>query len=655
MNNGAFGENFPYSNFHDLNTDWLIKIAKDFLDQYTHLQETIETGLNDLQEKADTLESLLQEWYDTHSEDIADQLANALTDLNNWYTTHQNYLDQTLIDNEQALDTFAEAKLAQTLASIPSDYTALSDKVANNIIDLSSIETITTGGVTFTKHGETSISATGTAVRNILLNVASQVTGLEEVIIKGGADGGAANTYFYGIYEDVAGTRVAYVTNSTDVVKVTLDPSLAYNIRIVILNGKTVSNAVFTPKLYNKGFVFDLDNRIDENALNIKKAELAYRQFEGSVFITECGDSIFVETVKYRLYNKKTNTYTAQNTSVSILAGGYSSVNYIIYDGTTFSRSTEINELAIAYVGDKHVIPLIDGNIICDYRKIQNGYIRDNSKYYLNFNRTPIKAICQYESPNIKISERGYIFTSPQTVTYNFNDISATFTITRNNSNIANKKILAIGDSFLARGDLLNWLHEFEPTLQFIGTKLTATYSYRCEAVSGSRLYYFTNPDTSPFYFNGSLNFSQYLSANNLTAPDYVIINSGINHVTYKNSEYGSFLQNLKALVNMIHSYNANIKIYVTFCANYAITPPSSYGYPSLRYQEVRKCGNSVYDVSGITIVPFDTALIDELDYPTINTQYFNKTVPILSDCVHPSVETGFRKLAEMMYNYLGV
>ena len=27
MNGGAFGENFPYSNFHDLNMDWIIKIA----------------------------------------------------------------------------------------------------------------------------------------------------------------------------------------------------------------------------------------------------------------------------------------------------------------------------------------------------------------------------------------------------------------------------------------------------------------------------------------------------------------------------------------------------------------------------------------------------------------------------------------------------
>ena len=143
MNTGIFGEGFPYSNFHNLNMDWIIKIAKDFLDQYTHIQEIIEqgetdiqelteSGLGQLQDKADTLEGLLQAWYEEHSEDIADELADALDDLNTWYTTHEGYLDQTLEDNKQAFDTHAEEKAAQTIASIPDDYTTLS----NNVVGL---------------------------------------------------------------------------------------------------------------------------------------------------------------------------------------------------------------------------------------------------------------------------------------------------------------------------------------------------------------------------------------------------------------------------------------------------------------------------------------------------------------------------------------
>ena len=129
MNSGAFGENFPYSNFHDLNMDWIIKIAKDFLDQYTNIQNVITTGLEDLDDKAEELEGLLQAWSDTHSQDIAQQLANSLVSLNQWYTEHLAEFNQALTDNMNTFDAHAEQKATQTIASIPSDYTALFNQV----------------------------------------------------------------------------------------------------------------------------------------------------------------------------------------------------------------------------------------------------------------------------------------------------------------------------------------------------------------------------------------------------------------------------------------------------------------------------------------------------------------------------------------------
>ena len=107
-------DNFPYTDMHQLNLDWIIKIAKDFLDQYTHIQElitngiadidsTTQTGLESLQEKAEQLETLLQEWYNTHSEDIADELADAI----------------------DAFRTQAQAIGADVIASIPADYSTL--------------------------------------------------------------------------------------------------------------------------------------------------------------------------------------------------------------------------------------------------------------------------------------------------------------------------------------------------------------------------------------------------------------------------------------------------------------------------------------------------------------------------------------------------
>ena len=134
-------DNFPYTDMHQLNLDWIVKIAKDFLEQYTHIQdiintgmsdldETITTGLNDLNTKATELEGLLQAWYDTHSEDIADQLADALEDLGTWYTTHVDLFNTMYTTKVNNFNTAAENKANEVIASIPATYTDL----ANNAL-----------------------------------------------------------------------------------------------------------------------------------------------------------------------------------------------------------------------------------------------------------------------------------------------------------------------------------------------------------------------------------------------------------------------------------------------------------------------------------------------------------------------------------------
>lgn len=128
MYNPFGGNKFPYTNFHELNLDWIIEIAKNFLDQYTNIQNTIDQGLEDLEAKKTELEGLLDAWYNEHSEDIAGQLAQAIQDLNDWYTLHENYLDNTLQTNITAFTAAADAKAEDVLESIPDDYTDLGDK-----------------------------------------------------------------------------------------------------------------------------------------------------------------------------------------------------------------------------------------------------------------------------------------------------------------------------------------------------------------------------------------------------------------------------------------------------------------------------------------------------------------------------------------------
>ena len=144
----AMFENFPYTDMHNLNLDWIIKIAKDFLDQYTHIQQLIEdgeeslntiisdgtetlqqevrNGIQSLEYTASQLTNALNAWYAEHSEDISDELADAIQSLNNELTVIFGKMVQ---------------KAEETIESIPADYTELSNTVLEIIEDITRAET----------------------------------------------------------------------------------------------------------------------------------------------------------------------------------------------------------------------------------------------------------------------------------------------------------------------------------------------------------------------------------------------------------------------------------------------------------------------------------------------------------------------------------
>lgn len=135
-------ENFPYTDVHQLNLDWIIKVVKDFLDKYEHIEELIANGeasitsltetsladiealtgtsLADIEAKKNEAEALLQAWYDTHSADIANQLATALSTM-----------EAELTNDIAAFNTRAQAIGESVIASIPADYTNLAQDVLN--------------------------------------------------------------------------------------------------------------------------------------------------------------------------------------------------------------------------------------------------------------------------------------------------------------------------------------------------------------------------------------------------------------------------------------------------------------------------------------------------------------------------------------------
>lgn len=119
-------EKLPYTNFHDLNLDWVISVVKDFQNKYDHIQELIDSGIVALNEK--TQQSLAE---------LNSLSENLLANLNQWYNQHQNYLDTTLANNIAAFNTAANEKIQQALESIPEDYSELSASVVDlrNLFD----------------------------------------------------------------------------------------------------------------------------------------------------------------------------------------------------------------------------------------------------------------------------------------------------------------------------------------------------------------------------------------------------------------------------------------------------------------------------------------------------------------------------------------
>ena len=519
-----------------------------------------------------------------------------------------------------------------------------------NILDdrvlFSDLEDKTQNGLTFSvdKKNRT-VTVTGTATGTTVFPVAEGITGITGILFGGCPAGGASDTYNVSLYDNVS-SRVAW--NGEGRTSYEANPERIYDVAIVIFSGVNCGDGlVFSPVAFTGGEVMQVLADVNKYRYNC-----IYEPVSGVAFITHCGDSLFCDCYGFRLVNKETKELTAEKDGTEKIQLDTETIRYINFSGTTFSVSSSISVNTVAVAYRRTVTPIL-GNIIANYRMIQNGYIRD--EYYINFDRTPIDAYLGYEDTDLKVSGRGYIIKSAGTKRYQVKNTSIPFTLTANTASLANKKILMIGDSFVARGYIQHYISGKVPSVQFIGTKTTQNYNFKSEGVSGSRLYYFTDPETSPFYFSGGLNFSQYLSENNLAAPDYVVINSAINHYSYNNADYGTYLENIKQLVNMVRAYSTGIKIYVTFGANYAMKPGSEYGYPVMRYDVVRQCCNAVYDAENIVVIPVDYALIDELDYTSETVNYFGNNISILSDCVHPAENTGFQKIANMIYNYLGI
>ncbi len=132
-----------------------------------------------------------------------------------------------------------------------------------------------------------------------------------------------------------------------------------------------------------------------------------------------------------------------------------------------------------------------------------------------------------------------------------------------------NRSILVIGDSTTANGVMLSKLYQNfadDPMdITLVGTLGGAPVCH--EGRSGwTTEQYYQDPE-SPFVFDGVFDFSRYMAAQSFGAPDYVLINLGINDVfTYEDDsalqeKIQSMLTQYQAMTVSIHAYCSDIRI----------------------------------------------------------------------------------------------
>lgn len=151
--------------------------------------------------------------------------------------------------------------------------------------------------------------------------------------------------------------------------------------------------------------------------------------------------------------------------------------------------------------------------------------------------------------------------------------------------NLSNCTVLAIGDSTIdsdyLTGRMLSYFNDKGKTLTLLGTLGDGSETNRNEGRSGWKASdYFTNKKyngvTNPFYnpTSQTFDFAYYMTNQGYTAPDFVILQLGINDMYNSYSTDGiieSTYGYIKDMVDSILAYNGNIKVLINLP-----TPPNS-------------------------------------------------------------------------------
>ena len=244
------GERFPYVNFHAMNQDWILSVVIDFQQKYNTIQQQIDSGvlqinnttaqkLSELNSKAAQIETLLNSWYNTHSANIQNTLAAAIRDF----------------------DIHIAQITAETIQSIPQDYSSMADLV-NNIKKYNAVDVIphtsgshTVNGITYSWNTDGSCAISGTATADARETIYDNISALPAGIIAGQTyyiDYSASVTRLQILSYAIGGEgSVVYTGRGEDGTITIPNNAIGLWIRLLVPNGASNLNETVHPIILN--------------------------------------------------------------------------------------------------------------------------------------------------------------------------------------------------------------------------------------------------------------------------------------------------------------------------------------------------------------------------------------------------------------------
>lgn len=324
----------------------------------------------------------------------------------------------------------------------------------------------------------------------------------------------------------------------------------------------------------------------------------------------------------------------------------------------------------IAYYYSDTIFSCGNDSVYCNTIPLDDWYQRENVPIYVNNKKLNFVLDNRINQPYV--DDFGYFYCVHNGYNYQNNPfyfansaglkLTTDSVVKRNSTSVANKKILTVGDSITRRGWYQQQIKNHEPTVEFVGTQTSYYNNIQCEGYSGKRAEHVLGAATillqdgvttiaNPFYnpTTEKIDFAYYCNNNNIR-PDYVIIEFGLNEIsstTYRNS--------VKNFISSIKSYDSSIVIYVV--QPFGESDNATFKKSTANQRKaLKQCVLESNSFTDCVKIPCYFIMVDEYDYEKTELDYGYNNVKVIGDAdgVHPKEQTGFAKLGDMIYNWLG-